>query len=170
VALCVNDSGTWREISTLCINDSGTWRDVSTGCINQSGTWREFGFGPDIPGTPLGTCIEGGFLICKSSGVGWLVSPYSTEVSRSWFGIGDAITTAQANAPCGDWFVPTIGQLCNPGWNCRTYWDSYSTPSIYWSSTESGGDAHRLITPNGFSITSPKCFESCIRAFRCVSY
>ena len=44
--LCINQSGTWRNISTQCVNQSGTWRKVLTGCINQSGTWRSFGFTP----------------------------------------------------------------------------------------------------------------------------
>jgi len=170
VTLCVNDSGTWREISTLCINDSGTWRNVSTGCINQSGTWREFGFGPDIPGTPLGTCIEGGYLICKSAGVGWLLAPVSTQVGRSWYSRDDAVTTAQANAPCGDWFVPTCGQLQNPGYACRTYWDTYSL-ALYWTSTEvSAGNANTIYFSNDYAAAPPKTLVRCVRAFRCVSY
>jgi hypothetical protein len=36
--------------------------------------------------------------------------------------------------PC-DWFVPSISQLNNPGFVCRTQWDTFASAS-YWSSTE----------------------------------
>jgi len=39
MSLCVNQSGTWRNITTLCINDSGTWTNESTGASDAiSGT------------------------------------------------------------------------------------------------------------------------------------
>jgi len=174
MALCVNDSGTWREISTLCVNDSGTWREISTGCINQSGTWREFGMAPNIAAAALGDNIEGGYLICKSSGVAWIVAPSSTEVSRTWTSRGDAITTAQANEACGDWFVPDCGQLFNPGSVCRTYWDSY-VAITYWSNTNRAGsapagNAWTVSIPYEFKWYSIHTFSTCVRAFRCVTY
>jgi hypothetical protein len=53
---------------------------------------------------PLGSSYEGGFLICKASPLRWVVSPYSTEVSRDWNSREDANTTAQSvflDAPDG---------------------------------------------------------------------
>ena len=82
-----------------------------------------------------GCAGEGGYVICKSGGTAWIVAPNTTEVSRTWYCRNDAVTTANANAACGDWFVPSCGQLQNPGYTCRTYWDSYSSTGD-WSSTE----------------------------------
>ena len=169
MALCVNQSGTWREISTQCVNDSGTWRQVATGCINQSGTWREFGF--YNPGNcPLGSNIEGGYLICKSSSVLWIVAPAATEVSRNWYSRNDANTRAQQVSGCTGWFVPTCGQLQNPGYTCRTYWDSYSS-AYFWSSTESDSfNARSVYFFNGYTTNLNKLNTRCVRAFRCVTY
>jgi hypothetical protein len=44
----------------------------------------------------LGDSYEGGFLICKASPLRWVVSPYSAEVSRTWYLRNDANTTAQS--------------------------------------------------------------------------
>jgi hypothetical protein len=83
MALCINESGTYRNIgfNKLCVNQSGTYRTIVTGCINESGTYRKFGFDP-----ALGDSYEGGFLICKQGGspLRWIVSPRSAEVSRNW--------------------------------------------------------------------------------------
>ena len=124
MTLCVNDSGTWREIPTVCVNDSGTWREISTGCINDSGTWREFGFGGDVGNAALGDNIEGGYLICKAGGTAWIVAPTSTEVKRNWYDRGHAVTTANAEAACGDWFVPNCGQVGAPGYLCDRDWET----------------------------------------------
>lgn len=169
MALCINQSGTWREITTQCVNDSGTWRKVATGCINQSGSWRCYGF--FSPGDcPLGSFIEGGYLICKSFGSLMIVAPASTEVSRNWYCRDDAVTTAQANAACGDWFVPICAQLQDPGYTCRTYWDSYSSYA-YWSSTEAAVTrAFAVYFSNGTTFGALKPYPGCVRAFRCIAY
>jgi len=172
MALCVNDSGTWREISTLCVNDSGTWREISTGCINDSGTWREFGMAAGVAAASLGDNIEGGYLICKSSGIGWIVAPASTEVRRTWYLRADAVTTAEANDACGDWFIPTCAQLKDPGRQCKTYWDSF-TSCYYWSDTQAYSfNAISIplhLAPPNYGAGS-KAWSIFVRAFRCVSY
>ena len=165
MALCVNQSGTWREITTNCVNVSGTWRNIEIGCINQSGTWRKFGFDPE-----LGDAYGGGYLICQSGGVRWVVAPSSSQVSRTWFSRNDAITTAQSVSGCTGWFVPTCGQIQNPGFFCRTYWDSYSNAS-YWSISEvSSYIAWHVSLNNGAAGSSYKTTSFCVRAFRCVTY
>ena len=119
---------------------------------------------------PLGCAGEGGYFICCSGGTKWIVAPASTEVSRTWYCRNDAVTTAEANAACGDWFVPTCGQLKNPGYSCRTYWDSYCS-TIYWSSTESlSSHAWRVCFFNGSTGINNKTSTLCVRAFRCVTY
>jgi len=119
----------------------------------------------------LGSAVAGGNLICVSGGVAWIVAPASTEVSRSWYSRNDAVTLAQANAACGDWFVPTTSQLCNPGRCCAIYWESivYCT---YWTSTEvtaSNADTRNMANNQPFGW--PKHISSFrVRAFRCVTY
>ena len=168
MALCINQSGTYRNITTLCINQSGTYRNITTGCINQSGTYRRFGF------SLLGTSYQGGFLICCASPIRWVVSPYSAEVSRNWYLRNDANTTAQSVSGCTGWFVPTKSQLQNPGYLCRSFWGPspcYS-PAQYWTSTEfSANNAYNvsLRAPGGASVYR-KTGGYCVRAFRCVTY
>ena len=166
MALCINQAGTYRNITTLCINQSGTYRNIVTGCINQSGTYRLFGFGP-----ALGSSYEGGFLICKASPLRWVVSPYSAEVGRTWYLRNDANTTAQSVSGCTGWFVPTRPQLQDPGYLCRSFWDSYSSTCRYWSSTEHDATLARgVYFANGNATNFNKTLTRCVRAFRCVTY
>jgi len=117
-----------------------------------------------------GTAYAGGTSICRSGGVIWIVAPVSTEVSRDWYSRADAATTAEANAACGDWFVPSLGQLQNPGYTCRTYWDSYSSTS-YWSNTQhSNATAWCMSFNDGNTYGTNKTLPICVRAFRCVTY
>lgn len=132
----------------------------------------------------------GGNVICKTGGIIWIVAPAVTEVSRNWNDIGDAITCASAytaenssasyTSPiqnhtgavcCSVWFIPNCSQLSNPGYTCRTHWDSYSE-SVYWSSTiyTSGVCGYYVSFINGGVARSPSGSTNCVRAFRCVTY
>ena len=118
------------------------------------------------------TALGGGNIIYKSgSGVAWIVAPASSEVSRNWYNRNDAVTTAESNAPCGDWFVPTLGRLQNPGYECRQWWDSYSS-SIYWSNTDvyGSGRAWRVSLYDGSTSCTTMTTSFRVRAFRCVTY
>ena len=119
----------------------------------------------------LGDPVLGGYLICRSGGsTAWIVAPASSEVSRNWYNRNDAVTTATNCTSATGWFVPTCGQLKNPGYTCRTYWDSYS-PSYYWSSTESTSTlAWTVYFTTGNTIYGSKTSANCVRAFRCVTY
>ena len=137
-----------------------------------------------IPAASLGDNVEGGYLICKSGGVGWIVSPFSTEVERNWYNRNDAITCANAQAACGDWFIPNCAQILQPGAKCKQYWDGYSDRwHRYWSNTEiHSGYAWFLAVywvdqlPPGHQSTAPqracKTAQTHIaaRAFRCATY
>lgn len=118
-----------------------------------------------------GSYICGGYLICKSAGLAWIVAPNTTEVSRTWYLRNDAITRAQTvTGYTTGWFVPTCVQIQNPGFNCRGYWDSYSTP-YYWSSTEeTASTAFLVYVSNGASSSRLKSATYCVRSFRCVTY
>ena len=123
---------------------------------------------------PLGSSYEGGFLICCSSPTRWVVSPYSAEVGRNWYSRNDANTTAQSVSGCTGWFVPTISQLQNPGYCCRSFWGPspcFSSAPHYWSSTENNATNACLVRfDTGNAGSNNKAFSFCVRAFRCVTY
>jgi hypothetical protein len=124
----------------------------------------------------LGDAYEGGFLICCASSNYWIVAPSSSEVSRDWYSRGDANTRAQQVSGCTGWFIAGRETLQNPGYTCRTFWDSFS-PTIYWSGTNiygfgsPGNNACTVNFTNGSSGESSKHRTThCVRAFRTVTY
>jgi hypothetical protein len=125
----------------------------------------------------LGESYEGGFLICKASPLRWVVSPYSAEVLRTWYLREDANTTAQSVSGCTGWFVPTISQLQNPGYCCRSFWGPSPclTFADHWSSTEAAAYcacdcACAVRFSNGCALNLAKTCSLHVRAFRCVTY
>ena len=109
-------------------------------------------------------------LICKAGGTAWIVAPNTAEVSRTWYCIQDAITQAQNITGALGWFVPSVGQLQNPGYICRTYWDSFSA-TFYWSSTECNATFGCIVRfTDGGAFNNPKSGTYCVRAFRAVTY
>ena len=121
----------------------------------------------------LGDSYEGGFLICKASPLRWVVSPRSAEVSRTWYLRNDANTRAQQVSGCTGWFVPTVSQLQNPGYCCRSFWGPSPcfSSTTYWSSTEvTANHACTVMFANGIALNILKTSTDCVRAFRCVTY
>ena len=129
-------------------------------------------------GSPaLGSSYEGGFLICKASPLRWVVSPYSAEVGRTWYLRNDANTRAQQVSGCTGWFVPTCGQLQNPGYCCRSFWgpSPWYSNTCYWSSTPHSNPivlhtAYHLRFSQGYTSARNQNDTGCVRAFRCVTY
>jgi len=118
----------------------------------------------------LGDPVRGGYLICRSGGTAWIVAPASSEVTRTWYCRNDAVTTATNCTSATGWFVPTCFQLKNPGYTCRTYWDSYSS-AFYWSDTQSSSStAWNVYLFNGGANIPNKTNTFRVRAFRCVIY
>ena len=135
---------------------------------------------------PVGTTLpDGSRIICKAGGTAWIVAPSCTEVGQTW---NRTTTNLVGNKPCvvdwptlydrmiscgfnpSDWFVPSSAQLNNPGYVCRTQWDTFAS-TIYWSSTEvSSTDACLQGFNNGGIDSGSKTTTRCIRAFRCVTY
>ena len=135
---------------------------------------------------PPGTILpDRSVIICRAGGTAWIIAPSSTQVSQSWNG---TTTLLVGNKCCvcdwstlssclisrgfnpGDWFVPSIAQLQNPGYVCRTQWDTFST-ALYWSSTEfNATNACNAYVINGIAGCSDKTSTRCVRAFRCVTY
>jgi hypothetical protein len=121
----------------------------------------------------LGDSYEGGFLICKASPLRWVVSPRSAEVSRNWHLRNDANTRALQVSGCTGWFVPTVSQLQNPGYLCRSFWGPAPcfSSTYYWSSTDAPSSNACIVGLfNGGADRGNEVSTYCVRAFRCVTY
>jgi hypothetical protein len=138
--------------------------------LNTTGA-DSYSFTTTIQPSTLGAAYEGGYTICMAGGTVWVVAPNTSEVSRTWYCRDDANTTAQSTSGCTGWFVPTFSQLCNPGYICRTYWDSYSH---FYLSSEAFSIAVRgihFLTGNCNKYNAcNKNLVKCVRSFRCVTY
>jgi len=138
--------------------------------------------------SPVGTTLpDGSRIICKAGGTAWIVAPSNTQVVQTW---NNTTAGPVGNKPCvcdwptlntrlincgfnpGDWFVPSATQLQNPGFVCRTQWDTFSA-TFYWSSTEFDAVppcAYFISFVGGGSSRFIKSQTHCVRAFRCVTY
>ena len=134
------------------------------------------------------TLVDGSRLICKAGGVAWFVAPTSTQISSQWANgqynstlvgnkccisewgtLGSLLSANVCNYVATQWFVPSVGQLQNPGYVCRTNWGVSST--VYWSSTEISATAAFIVDFN--SGCAGNCGKTCpgfVRALRCVTY
>ncbi len=162
------------EEDAYIVVGSGCFRNSDGDVASGNAEINTYNFTTKASWPTLGAEGEGGFLMCMSGGNLWIVAPSSTEVARNWYSRNDAVTTANSNASCGDWFIPNCSQIKNPGWTCRTYWDSLSNPANYWTSTEFGTNPHfhacYMIANSGSVYSNIKALVMCVRAFRCVSY
>ena len=130
----------------------------------------------------LGASYEGGFLICKSDPIRFVVSPCSAEVLRNWYARNDANTRSQIVSGCTGWFVPTIGQLQNPGFVCRSFWGPSpcftTSPAFHWSNDECIYEPYVRTAAKMMDMTTGppsvqnnlKNYPRSVRAFRCVTY
>jgi hypothetical protein len=137
---------------------------------------------------PVGTTLpDGSRIICKAGGTAWIVAPNCVQLGSQWAGgqynstqVGDKCCICEWPAlntrllqcgfnPC-DWFVPSSSQLNNPGYVCRTQWDTFAA-ALYWSSTEvSSTNACFQGFDNGSITSLNKVTVTCVRPFRCVTY
>jgi hypothetical protein len=161
------------SVVVYTVVDAGAFTGITTTSTNAIIDTYSF---TTASGPALGSLYLGGYLICCASPTRWVVAPSSSEVSRDWYTRGDANTRAQAVSGCTGWFVPTCGQLQNPGYACRVYWDSYVSTS-YWSdsqgSFQQGGAfpwAQYVCLSNGSYSQTNKTNIKCVRSFRCVAY
>ena len=146
-------------------------------------------------GCPVATTLpDDSRIICKAGGKAWIIAPCYTEVIERWgnytaCGAIDNMGSVfcditSTNFPvlynrlisCGfnpsDWFVPCFQLLQNPGYVCRTNWDSVYTLTAYWSSTEFDATQAYCVRfslgDGGPAGSKVSCFP--VRAFRCVTY
>ena len=165
------------EEDTYVVVDAGCFTNTDGDAASGNAIINGYNFTTEANWPSLGAEWEGGYLVCMSGSNLWIVAPSSTEVKRNWYQRNNVITTANNNASCGDWFIPTCAQLKNPGYTCKTYWDSYGqgqrSPSEFkfWSNTESPtGHAWSVCFTNGTTTNHNEADCFFIRAFRCVSY
>ena len=146
---------------------------------------------------PEGTILpDGSALICRAGGKAWIVAPETTQVGEPWgnytacgsidnspAGVSVHPEITSTNFPvlynqlisCGfnpsDWFVPCVELLQNPGYVCRTNWDSFVAAAIYWSSTEiSATSVCGVYYLDGSGNSRGKAGTCAVRAMRCVTY
>ena len=139
-----------------------------------------------VSASPVGTTLpDGSRIICKAGGTAWIVAPNTTQVGQTWNGtttllVGNKCCVCDWSTLCAclitrgfnpsDWFVPSSAQLQNPGYVCRTQWDSFSVTKM-WSSTEFNDTKARVVYFGSGSAGCPiKSTTCCVRAFRCVTY
>ena len=165
------------EEDTYVVVDAGCFRNSDGDEESGNAIINTYNFTTKASWPALGAQGEGGYLMCMSGGNLWIVAPSSTEVTRNWYSRNDGVTTANANAACGDWFVPTCGQLKNPGIICKAYWDSYANSppqvcmTLYWSTTSPASHLARSVSICSGGVNNGlKTHNRCVRAFRCVSY
>ena len=118
---------------------SGIWKSSEVYTARLENTWGGDTSSTDAPVCVNKTCVgitdcsgsitdcKGYFICCGPTTEKWFVAPESTEVTRDFYGRVDAVTCADTQMGACGWFVPCIGQLQNPGFTCRTYWDTYCT-------------------------------------------
>jgi hypothetical protein len=144
-----------------------------------------------VASCPVGTILpDKSALICKTGGgTAWIVAPVSTQVCSTWNGtttqlvgnkccVCDWPTLCSRMISCGfnpsDWFVPSCSQLQNPGYLCRSRWDTIPNlcSCTYWGSTETDSTNAPIVnfTNSATHAGTPKNNVYNIRAFRCVNY
>ena len=160
------------EEDTYVVVDAGCFRNADGDVASGNAIINTYNFTTESDVPPLGGSYEGGYLICCSSGNLWLVAPSGAEVGRNWHNRSDAATRAQQVSGCSGWFVPTLSQMQNPGYTCKTYWDSVD--DWYWGNDTGvahvGAGAKSIYMCTGVLYGDNKNTTYCIRAFRCVSY
>jgi hypothetical protein len=159
------------EEDTYVVVDAGCFTNTDGDAASASSLINTYNFTtkPNIPALGGGP-FEGGYLICCNSQNLWILAPGSTEASAQWYSRNAAVTNANSNAACGDWFVPSFAQMQNPGYTCRTYWDE-GPSSRYWvNGQHNSGGGLNVNFSTGNNQYRNKSITQCVRAFRCVSY
>ena len=155
---------------TYVVVDAGCFLNSDSDADSANAVINTYNF--TVESDVLGSSQYGGVVICAASNVYWVIAPSSTEVQRNWYDRCQGITAANSSVSCGDWFIPSLPQLANPGWECRTYWDS--TSDYYWSNCQHPAPWTRRIdmTAGSGSCQSSHYYSAIqnVRVFRCVSY
>ena len=145
--------------------------------LNVGGASASYSF--NTRAVVVGDVYGGGYLICQSGGVRWVVSPPSADLLRCFALRNDANTAAQQVSGCTGWFIPNCPQLQNPGYLCRTYWGGYCTGSFgdsrYWTNQIANPNRAWTIQFDGPGAgngidSNATASNYRVRSFRCVTY
>jgi len=116
------------------------------------------------------TCIgnitdyNGIFICCGAPGK-WFIAPSCTQTYTNWENRNNAVSCANSLMGSLGWFVPNISQLQNPGYVCRSYWDSYG--GEYWSTSHGDNGGRRSLCFDNGQVHERSIFNSNLtRAFR----
>jgi len=162
------------EEDTYIVVDAGCFRNSDGDVASGNAIINTYNFTTEIEWPTLGIAGEGGYLICMADSNLWIVAPSSSEIGTRFNSRSAAVNSAQSVSGCSGWFVPTSSQLVNPGYTCRTYWDSYKLEP-YWSNSNfhpQHNNAYDVDFSTGSAWNGRNSLTSirCVRAFRCVSY
>ena len=160
------------EEDTYVVVDAGCFRNSDGDVASGNAIINTYNFTTESDVPDLGDAHEGGYLIKCVGGNYWIVAPNGTQSYTPWYNRNVAVTSANSNAACGDWFLPTVSQMQNPGFICRAYWDEY-IQSRYWVNgecTSANGASLNMSHGTSYSYGHGKNHGSFVRAFRCVSY
>lgn len=98
----------------------------------------------------------GGVFIFENGGTKWILAKQSTEQATTQFSNRNtAVTNANSDEGCGDWFLPNCSQVETIVAGTRTYWDFVGnarpqpaplswpdTACIYWGTTTLSGNGN----------------------------
>jgi len=168
----INPNNFQFDVDTYVVVDAGCFTNTDGDAASGNAIINTYNFTTETDIPPLGQAHEGGILICCSGGNLWIISPSSTHQQVNWHNRNDAVTAANSNAACGDWFIPSRSQMQNPGYQCRTHWLG-SCQGYYWSNTEAYVHLACWVQIEPAATNSGmigKGDSRNTRAFRCVSY
>lgn len=122
-------------------------------------------------GASVNDC-KGFFICCGPSTAKWFIAPSCTETCRGWYGRPAALTLTETCMGCCGWFISNCDVSSNPGFSCRSYWDSYQTAASYWTATASSsfGPIFGICMTNGSFDCISRYGGDCrwIRHLRCL--
>lgn len=146
-------SGMWKSFEQYTACSQQTW-----GCFSTCSTGPQIGFCANNGIISGGTVDCQGFLICDqgSGNTKWWVPQQTAECSMSWYSRGDANSCASNVMGIGGWFVPSTGNIDNPGRACRTYWNNGG--NIYWTNQEWSNPQYGSVTAPYFRMANGQFF------------
>ena len=106
MALRINQSGTYRNTTSLCVNQSGTYRTIVDGCINQSGTYRCFGM---TAATSSLSVSPSSYVEGNSATLSWSSTRATCVVSTTNFSTGATSGSTSVNPASTTTYSITFG-------------------------------------------------------------
>lgn len=134
-------SGRWKASEQYEARTRDAWGDDTCSCGGAT-CLCSTNIGIACTGVAGVNDCQGFFICCGPSTCKWFVAPSCTQITTNWrggSGCTDAINCANSLMGSCGWFVPSCGQMQNPGYCCRTYWDTYNSSS-YWTTSDTFGN------------------------------